>query len=115
MVDPHDALHEERRRNDSLVLALMQEVNNRVIAMDAKLEGHMADEKHWRDEVLSAAFPGGDAAGHKAYHDDVIETLREKKRLYSDLRSHLAKWGIVGALAFLATAVWYYVTHGPKP
>lgn len=77
----------------------------------------MTDERldaleRWRDDMEQkwlAAFPGGDHIGHCAYHDLMIEEIRDRKRLIAAVQektiSGLVWAGIVG----LCLALWHYL------
>lgn len=51
---------------------------------------------------------------HEDHHDFVavlIEERDERRQLWIEMRSHLAKWGMAGVLTALGTAVWFWLKH----
>lgn len=109
-----DELRDERRRNDTLVLALMTEVRDTLRRLETKVDDHIAEEPGLFKAHAASAFPGGDPDGHRRFHEAEIARREERAQLYRDLRAHLAKWGVVGLLGWLAVVAWQAFLHGPR-
>ena len=63
---------------------------------------------------LRHAFPADDPAGHRAYHDEVIAIARARKEFWQKLLFELAKWGLLGFVAWLVLAGWRDFLKGPN-
>jgi hypothetical protein len=107
----HQELHDERRRNDTLVLALMTEIKATVDSMDRRLTSHITAE----EALFADAFPGGDPGGHKAWHQAEIDRIRDRAKFWRDMRDHLAKWGLIGLSGWLVYVLWDALLKGPRP
>jgi len=57
---------------------------------------------------MKAAYPDGDADGHRRFHEAMIKKAEERAALFADLRRELAKKGLWAVIALLAVAVWTY-------
>lgn len=71
-----------------------------------------ATERHVQE--LRHAFPADDPAGHRAYHDEVIAIARARKEFWQKLLFELAKWGLLGFVAWLVLAGWRDFLKGPN-
>jgi hypothetical protein len=78
--------------------------------MRQDLHLHIADEK----AIIAHAFPNADPDGHRAAHDAWIRKAESQTKFWEDMRGSVAKWGAIGALGFIALAVWKLVLEGPK-
>lgn len=71
---------------------------------------HLRDELHENtrktDRILKA-FPNDDTDGHRSYHEEIIQSMADKRKLRQELITHLLKtssWAaLVGACIALAT------------
>ena len=107
-------IQEERRRNDSLVLALMQEINGKIDKIDSRLSAHIADEPVQFKALFDQAFPEGDPDGHRRLHEAEIKRLEDRAQFWHELRNHLAKWGLIGFTGWLLYVAWLAFLKGPK-
>lgn len=55
---------------------------------------------------LKAAFPGDDPEGHRRYHESVIEWRELRNRMIREALLQAGKVGGLGALGWIAYAVW---------
>ena len=106
-----DLTQQDVRKTDKQIVELIRQmfVELRQIREESKimrqdLHLHIQDEK----AVITHAFPNGDADGHRAAHDAWIRKAEAQAKLYEGLKESAAKWGLVGVLGMLASAVWYY-------
>lgn len=65
-------------------------------------------------EQMSLAFPGGDTAGHRLYHEEVIASMKARKEFWQKLTFELVKWGLLGFLGWMILQIWKGVLLGPK-
>lgn len=72
------------------------------------LNAHEAVNSACRAKFLEA-IPDGDA--HRRYHEDVIKRMEANTALWQDVQKSVAKWGIIGIIAFVAVAIWHAVKH----
>lgn len=99
--------------------AKLDETNAKLDATDVKLDEHMANEErdlrtlHTKVESLSEAFPNHDIPGHRMYHSSVIERNNWVTQLCKDAVKELAKWGLLGFVAWLGYQAWAGFLHGP--
>ncbi len=77
------------------------------------LTEHIKEEEEVIAE-MRGAFPGGDPAGHRAYHDEVIDQLKSRKEFWRKLSFELSKWGLIGFLGWLIIQVWHGALKGPQ-
>ncbi|MGL4265158.1 MAG: hypothetical protein ACRCTX_26340 [Afipia sp.] len=73
-----------------------------------------ADATERQVQELRHAFPADDPAGHRAYHDEVIAIARARKEFWQKLLFELAKWGLLGFVAWLVLAGWRDFLKGPN-
>ncbi len=55
------------------------------------------------------AFPGGDAAGHRAYHEMVKEDLAERKRMRKAITEKSVAGLIWAIIVWIGAAIWHEV------
>ena len=111
MMTAKDDLQDERRRNDTLVLALMTEIKETIDLVRSELRAHIEEET----DIFQKAFPNGDPVGHRHAHEAEIDRIRERTAFWHELRNHLAKWGLIGLASWLVFLVWQGVLKGPAP
>lgn len=59
-----------------------------------------------KTEKLLQAFPGGDCDGHRRYHESVIEWQELRNKLVREALIKAAQATTLGALGWVALAVW---------
>jgi len=69
------------------------------------MDSHMAEMR----KMFAGAFPDGDPAGHRAYHEAQISYMTERAALWRDIRSKTLAGVVWMGLLALGTAVWEYV------
>lgn len=110
---------EERRRNDSVVLVLVQAIHDDVKRIDAQLTAHISEEEDLlRDHTenlkkLHTAFPQDDVEGHRLYHASIIERNQWVAGLCKDITKEIAKYGLIGFLVWLGYQAWLGFLAGP--
>lgn len=64
-------------------------------------------------EVMEAAYPDGDADGHRHAHEAWIKKTEENAAFWKKMREELTKYGLVAFLGFAAVALWQSFLQGP--
>ena len=99
------------------VIGLVSELHKDVKALDAKLDIHMVNETHELAaeiaKLMLAAFPNGDATGHRAAHDEWIRKTRANAEFWEKMRYELTRWGLFGFLGWALYALWEAFLKGP--
>ena len=86
----------------------MQETQKSMHSENSSRGKHIAQTADEMKEILNSAFPGGDAEGHRRYHEELIEEKAARKQLWRDLRTELASKGLWSFLALAGAAFWFY-------
>lgn len=76
----------------------------------------MTDERldaleRWREETdrkWLEAFPGGDAAGHRRFHEMMIEVATDRRKLIAAIKEKTIAGLVWGAMLALGLACWHY-------
>lgn len=107
----------ERRLQNDLMMTMVKQIHDRLIALDGKLSAHMTDETKELAEAMSqmmaSAFPGGDPDGHRRHHELVIKQAEAKTAFWEKMRFELVRWGLIGFLGWAAYALWQSFLQGP--
>ena len=97
----------ERRKSTEDLLTLIQEmfveireIRDEGRAMRKDLKQHIQDEA----VMVNHAFPAGDIDGHRMAHAAWIKQAEAKAKFWEDMKSSVAKWGVIGVLGFLLMA-----------
>jgi hypothetical protein len=101
-------------RDNQVILMLVQQVHDKIEAMDARLTQHMTDETLTLAEeianLMNKSFPQGDPEGHRAYHEASIKRAEANAEFWSKMRFEISKWGLIGFLGWfigmVAVSVW---------
>jgi hypothetical protein len=108
----------ERRKNDSLMVLLMQEVHKKIDDMDKRLTRQMTNETLILAEeiakLMNNAFPGSDPLGHRTYHEAQMQQIADRAAFWKAMRIEIGKYGIVGLLGWMLYAAWIAFLKGPK-
>lgn len=93
--------HIEEQISDKAVVHVLQQIddhatqtNERLESMDTKLD------------KLVEAFPNSDFEGHRRYHQTMIETLNEKRRLRIAIQEKTISGLIWAVIVFVGASVW---------
>jgi hypothetical protein len=70
-----------------------------------KLDELIADLK----QLFVSGFPDGDSHGHRKYHEQQIEYMQERVRLWRSIREKTLAGLIWVGLGWLATASWHHL------
>ena len=95
---------EDEINNTALVQVLKQidchatETNERLSSIEDKVE------------AVCGAFPNADYAGHKRYHETMIELLNERRKLRVAIAEKTISGLIWSGLVLVAISVWHYAT-----
>lgn len=108
----------ERRKNNSIAVLLMQQVYDKLDAMDKKLTLHMSEESATLVKelaaIMSVSFPGGDGVGHRTYHEAQMQAVLDKAQFWKTMRTEVSKYGLLGIIGWVTYAVWISFLKGPK-
>lgn len=72
-----------------------------------RIDDHIDDEEPTLKSILQAinalrdAFPEGDLAGHRKFHDSAIAAKKAEERFWTELKLDLAKKGAWGLLIII--------------
>ena len=58
-------------------------------------------------ERIEMTVPAGDYDGHRRYHEAVIAKMEARSKMWQDVASSVAKWGVIGILTWLSWAIWH--------
>ncbi|MDR3427908.1 hypothetical protein [Silvimonas sp.] len=88
---------------ESTLNTLLEEIRR----LNAKVDENTRITSEIRD-----GFPGGDADGHRRYHEEVIEQMAEHRKLRKELITHLVKTSTWVALSGAAWTMWKALQSG---
>jgi hypothetical protein len=74
-------------------------------------DGRLDALERWREETdrkWLEAFPGGDAAGHRRFHEAIIENTAAKKRLAQAVMEKTIAGLVWAAMFGIGLACWKY-------
>ncbi|NYT44610.1 hypothetical protein H0A64_07190 [Alcaligenaceae bacterium] len=74
-------------------------------AAKASSEGRM-DKLERTVAGLARGFPDGDPESHRRYHESIIEWRELRNQMVRDALTHAAKVGGIGAVCWVAYAIW---------
>lgn len=107
------ALHDERLAavTDPAIAALLRDL---VTGQAQLLERVTEIETELQRQAAAAAafvraFPSGDLEGHRRYHELMIEDIETRKRMTRAITEKALGGIVLGAVAFIAAAVMFYV------
>ena len=92
--------------NEDLNPATLAEVMQALRAMSAQL-----DENTRITEEIRAGFPDGDPGGHRTYHEALIRREDERRKLYLEVRTHVAKGTVWAFVVGLGLWGWWTLKH----
>ncbi len=72
------------------------------------------DAMEQRISDIAAGFPGGDPAGHRSYHESVIERNQATTRFLRELLFKAGSVVSLGGLGWLAVVIWEAVKAAVK-
>ena len=82
----------------------------------AKTREILADLQKIEDRLLRImrqAYPGEDPDGHRRYHEEVIEEVKQRKEFWKKMLFELTKYGLLGFVGWLFVQVWSGALKGP--
>lgn len=100
---------EERRRNDGLVVELMQAIKEKVECIDDRLTRHIIEEEKQIRNMMTEAFPSGDAYGHRLAHEAFIKDMNERHELRKALIEKVATGSVWTAIGVIVAMTWYWL------
>ena len=92
--------------DDDLRPATLAGVMKALRAMSAQL-----DENTRITEEIRAGFPDEDPGGHRIYHEALIRREEERRKLYLEVRTHVAKGTVWALLVGLSLWAWWTIRH----
>jgi hypothetical protein len=98
---------------DRALIELIRQVQGSMSRLEAALEQHILTQRLEIADVLTTAFPQGDADGHRRYHEAMIKAAEDRAKFWFDLRMSVAKWGLLGVLGWLVVLTWNGFLQGP--
>lgn len=111
----------ERRADDNAMLGLVTQINSKIDELGAKFTNHVENDveerKQLLKEILDAAFPDGDADGHRRRHEAELVKLEARAAFWKKMAEQLAEKGLLifgGWLLYVVgTALWAAFIAGP--
>lgn len=82
-------------------LAMLTEIRDGLAATRAELAANTR-----KTEQLINAFPAGDTDGHRRYHEAVIEWREVRNKMVKEALIKAAAATTLGALGWIAVAIW---------
>jgi len=86
--------------------------------VSARLDAHAAKEQRDRGEVMEeikqliiSAFPNGDADGHRRFHEESIETMKDVRELVKRVRNSTITGLVWAVIVLLGASVWMYLRN----
>ena len=105
-------------RDNQVILLLVQQVHDKIEAMDARLTQHMTDETLTLAEeianLMNKAFPQGDPAGHRLEHELRMQESKDRADFWKKMLFEVSKYGLIGVVSWLAFVAWAAFLKGPK-
>lgn len=102
---------DERRRTGPMTLRELEDHIDLRIRL--RLAEHAAEEKSALDSrfdelkvLLISAFPDGDPAKHRQYHDEVMDWMRERRDLMRAIREKTITALVWALMVGVGTALW---------
>ena len=122
--EPEPVPAPERRAEISALLALVQNIHadvkslhNSTKNLDKRLTAHMLSESVELAEavtkLLTAAFPEGDATGHRKHHEAVIAKAEARAKFWRKMAEEITKYGLLGLVGWLVAVAWSAFLQGP--
>jgi hypothetical protein len=93
---------------------MVQQIHSDVNSLDAKLTTALAEHKADMQEMLSNAFPQGDADGHRRHHEAAISAAERRAKFWTTMHVELAKWGLLGFAVWTVVHLWQAFLQGPQ-
>lgn len=107
-----------KRANDGALLFLVQQVHDKVHAMDERLTKHMTEETlELAEEItklMCRAFPGADPDGHRSAHESQMKAISDRAEFWKKMLFEISKFGLVGFLGWACLALWKNFIQGPQ-
>jgi hypothetical protein len=60
------------------------------------------------EQVLTSAFPNGDADSHRLYHESLIKRNQARENLWNEVRAKVITHGLLAAAGVLILALMHY-------
>ena len=89
-------------QNTETLERLRQSVND---FMDETRANEVANMQCRAD--MHGSVPNADFEGHRRYHEAIIARMEARSKIWTDISSSVAKWGIIGLLGWIGWAIWH--------
>lgn len=80
---------------------------------NAKMESAVDTLKDMLDSYRHA-FPDDDFDGHRNFHQEAIQSMRDRREFVKKMTYELSRWGLLGLLGWLLITLWKAFLLGPK-
>lgn len=100
---------DERRREQNMLFDLLAQQNQKLDDLTEVVRKTASELS-----ALASGFPDDDPAGHRRYHEAEIKRIERRADFWAKLRLELAKWGLIGFVAWAAVALWQQALRGPQ-
>jgi len=107
----------KRRHNENEAEDLKGYIDGRIAVLEVHIdEQHKSTSMHCKriEELMAryaAGFPGDDPEGHRRFHESLIERNKVFSELGRKLLFELAKWGLLGFVAWLCISGWHEIIN----
>lgn len=91
---------------DRVALMIEEAIDESMTKHEAKMTAMIRNEFNTLQELIKAAFPGGDPHGHRIAHEKAIRDASRWDQLKADFISKAFTTGMMAAVGFLLIAAW---------
>jgi hypothetical protein len=114
--NPQENLKVSDRRHGpaSPLVTLVVTLREDLQLLDTRLFSALKQQKDDMETLMNQAFPEGDADGHRRHHEAVIKAAEDRAKFWNTMSTELAKWGLIGFVAWIAVHMWQAFLQGPS-
>ena len=98
----HAMLYDLIAQNTETLERMRQSVDEFMLETRANEVANMQCRNDMRGSV-----PNSDFDGHRRYHEAIILRMEARAKIWTDISSSVAKWGIIGLLGLVGWAIWH--------
>lgn len=96
-------------RSEDRYIEALEKIDSRLAIEHQQNRNDLNDLKSKVDRILDG-FPGQDPASHRRYHESIIEWRELRNRMVRECLIQAAKAGFLGAIGWIAYALWVAFT-----